>query len=214
MGLLENSSVFGPGERWRDQCVACILLHSVCLVDTRGKSMIVTPSRKFAHAHIVPSRDSHRRFFKGLCMGVPSDREPRQNWSSRCIGTRRKLQLHQQYDAILRAVGWDCVCPVSVGMAAIKCAAPEFQKKIWDRRIRYRAWEVPAREWWTCSIPSACARSGILAVCLIARRRNAAYMSMMPFSLVEMFAKSMCYNRRAYAPRTRVQLNRGLLDIL
>ena len=27
------------------------------------------------------------------------------NWSSRCIGTRRKLQLHQQYDAILRAVG-------------------------------------------------------------------------------------------------------------
>src|ERR1700751_3456563 len=63
--------------------------------------------------------------------------------------------------------------------------------------------EVPAREWWTCSIPSACARSGILAVCLIARRRNAAHMSMMPFSLVEMCAKSMRYNRRAYAPRTR-----------
>ena len=27
------------------------------------------------------------------------------DWSSRCIGTRRKLQLYQQYDAILRAVG-------------------------------------------------------------------------------------------------------------
>src|ERR1700759_4773815 len=63
---------------------------------------------------------------------------------------------------------------------------------------------MPAREWWTCSIPSACARSGILAVCLIACRRNAARMSMIPFSLVGMCAKSMCYNRRAYAPRTRV----------
>src|SRR6201993_382246 len=62
---------------------------------------------------------------------------------------------------------------------------------------------MPAREWWTCSIPSACARSGILAVCLIVYRRNAARMSMIPFSLVEMCAKSMCYNRRAYAPRTR-----------
>src|ERR1700761_2096157 len=39
--------------------------------------MILTPSRKFAHAHIAPSRDKHRRFFKGLPMCVPSDREPR-----------------------------------------------------------------------------------------------------------------------------------------
>ena len=39
--------------------------------------MILTPSRKFAHAHIVPSRDRYSRFFKGLCMRVPSDREPR-----------------------------------------------------------------------------------------------------------------------------------------
>jgi hypothetical protein len=39
--------------------------------------MSLTPSRKFAHAHIVPSRDKHCQFFKGLCMGVPSDREPR-----------------------------------------------------------------------------------------------------------------------------------------
>jgi hypothetical protein len=39
--------------------------------------MILTPSRKFAHAHIVLSRDRHRRFFKGLPMRVPSDREPR-----------------------------------------------------------------------------------------------------------------------------------------
>ena len=30
-------------------------------------------------------------------------------------------------------------------------------------------------------------------------------MSMIPFSLVEMCAESMCYNRRAYAPRTRVE---------
>src|ERR1700757_1738401 len=67
---------------------------------------------------------------------------------------------------------------------------------------------MPAREWWTCSIPSACARSGILAVCLIVYRRNAARMSMIPFSLVEMCAKSMCYNRRAYAPRTRGKRHR------
>jgi hypothetical protein len=65
----------------------------------------------------------------------------------------------------------------------------------------------PAREWWTCSIPSACARSGILVVCLIVRRSNAARMSMMPFSLVEMYAESRCYNRRAYAPCTRVWHN-------
>jgi hypothetical protein len=37
--------------------------------------MILTPSRKFAHAHTVLSRDRHRRFFKGLPMRVPSDRE-------------------------------------------------------------------------------------------------------------------------------------------
>ena len=34
-------------------------------------------SRKFAYAHIVLSRDRYRRFFKGLPMRVPSDREPR-----------------------------------------------------------------------------------------------------------------------------------------
>src|ERR1700749_5046116 len=72
---------------------------------------------------------------------------------------------------------------------------------------------MPAREWWTCSIPSACARSGILAVCLIACRRNAARMSMIPFSLVEMCAKSMCYNRRAYAPRTRVVPQHPIADV-
>jgi hypothetical protein len=52
-------------------------------------------------------------------------------------------------------------------------------------------------------MPSACAQSGILAAGLIACRHNAARVSMMPFSPAEMYAESMRYHRRAYAPQTR-----------
>src|SRR4051812_47597866 len=51
---------------------------------------------------------------------------------------------------------------------------------------------------------SACAQLGILAAGLIARRHNAARVSMMSFSSAETRAESMCYHRRAYAPRTQV----------
>src|SRR4051812_7731594 len=53
---------------------------------------------------------------------------------------------------------------------------------------------------------SACAQLGILAAGLIARRHNAARVSMMSFSSAETRAESMCYHRRAYAPRTQVVL--------
>src|SRR5204862_7191227 len=52
---------------------------------------------------------------------------------------------------------------------------------------------------------SACAQLGILAAGLIARRHNAARVSMMSFSSAETRAESMCYHRRAYAPRTQVR---------
>src|SRR4051812_26488080 len=53
---------------------------------------------------------------------------------------------------------------------------------------------------------SACAQLGILAAGLIARRHNAARVSMMSFSSAETRAESMCYHRRAYAPRTQADV--------
>src|SRR5690348_16460188 len=57
---------------------------------------------------------------------------------------------------------------------------------------------------------SACAQSGILAVGLIGCRHNAARVSMMPFPSVEIYAESMCYHCRAYAPQTRGQVIAGI----
>src|SRR3982750_1641921 len=56
---------------------------------------------------------------------------------------------------------------------------------------------------------STCAQSGILAAGLIVCRHNVARVSMMPFSSAEMYAKSMCYHRCAYAPQTRVVAGGG-----
>src|SRR6201995_2411639 len=52
-------------------------------------------------------------------------------------------------------------------------------------------------------MPGAFAQAGIPMIGLIASRHNVTCVSMTPFLSAEIYAKSTCYHRCAYAPQTR-----------